>query len=524
MRRRTTSWRLSSLLVVGALIAGGAIVLGAGGGATDPQGDGAAARFARVRDAVQIGGARHSRPIRAGFLGLSIEFAAIRTYTGKDPRHVNPVLVQLIKNLSPGQAPTLRIGGDSTDMSWVPIPGVVPPAVVSYDVTPGWLATTSALARTLGARMILGINLAANRPGLAAAEARAYVSSFGSSSIKALEIGNEPNVYGKIALFPTPAGTIKARSSGYDYASFAGQFRRAAAALPPGSTLAGPALAAGPVPDKGSWISSMPGFLTQDRRVASLTVHRYPLRNCFVPPSDPQYPTISHLLAGYATDGLVTSLKRWVAIAHAHHRALRVDELNSVACRGKQGVSDTFASSLWMLNALFGLARLGVDGVNVHTLPRSAYELFRFSHSGGRWSAFVTPVYYGMQLFAQATPPGSRLLKVGGQPRHAGVSVWATRVPDGHVRVVLINESRTRSRNVLIQPPDGGLRAASVQRLLAPSVRSRRGVTLGGQTYGAQTDTGLLGPPRASLLRPRADGAYSVAVPRASAAMVTFGS
>ncbi len=521
MRRQSTSWRLPSLLVAVALIAGGAIVLGAGGG-SDPGGGGSPAGTPRVPGAIQVLSVRHGRRIQAGFLGLSIEFQAIRSYTGNDAGHVNPVLVQLIKNLSPGQAPALRIGGDSTDMAWVPIRGVHPPAVVSYGLTPSWLATTAALARTLGARMTLGINLAANRRALAAAEARAYVSSFGRSAIAALEIGNEPNVYGKIALFPTHSGHVKARSSRYDYPTFVRQFRRLAAALPAGLSLMGPALAAGPIPDSGSWIDSMPGFLKRDRRVVALTVHRYPLRNCFVPPSNPQYPTISHLLASYATTGLVDSLKRWVAIAHAHRRALRVDELNSVACRGKTGVSDTFTSSLWMLNALFGLVRLGVDGVNVHTLPRSAYELFRFSRSDGRWRAFVTPVYYGMQMFAQATPPGSRLLPVSWGRGHAGVSIWATGAPDGRIRMVVINESRTRSQNVELQPPSSSLAAATVERLRAPAVTARQGVTLGGQTYGSQTETGLLGPLHATSLRARANGTYWVAVPRASAAMVTF--
>ena len=41
----------------------------------------------------------------------------------------------------------LRIGGDSTDVSYVPAPGVRPPAYVSYPLTPSWLATTAALAQ-----------------------------------------------------------------------------------------------------------------------------------------------------------------------------------------------------------------------------------------------------------------------------------------------------------------------------------------------------------------------------------------
>ena len=108
-----------------------------------------------------------------------------------------------------------------------------------------------------------------------------------------------------------------------------------------------------------------------------------------------------------------------MAIAHAQHRQLRVDELNSVACRGRSGVSDTFASALWATDALFSLARAGVDGVNVHTLPDAAYELFAFSRHDGRWQAQVRPIYYGLQLFAQAAPPGARLLaRVAARSRH----------------------------------------------------------------------------------------------------------
>ncbi len=103
-----------------------------------------------------------------------------------------------------------------------------------------------------------------------------------------------------------------------------------------------------------------------------------------------------------------------------------------------------------MLDALFALARDGVDGVNIHTLPRSAYQLFEFSHAGGRWSASVAPVYYGLDMFARAAAPGSRLLRVYGGHRGHGLSVWATRAPDGQLEAVLVNESvsrRQRSRS-----------------------------------------------------------------------------
>ena len=103
-------------------------------------------------------------PIASGFLGFSFEFQGVRAYTGSDPAHVNPVLVQLIRNLTPGQAPVLRIGGNSTDLSYVVGPGVKPLRYQGYELTPSWMATTGALAKALGAHMIMGVNLAANEP------------------------------------------------------------------------------------------------------------------------------------------------------------------------------------------------------------------------------------------------------------------------------------------------------------------------------------------------------------------------
>ena len=362
---------------------------------------------------------------------------------------------------------------------------MIAPPYVSYRLTPSWLATTAALAHQLGARMTMGLNLAANEPALAAAEARAFARVLGPSTLAATEIGNEPNVYSKIQILHTLLGApLYARPRDYGYPAFRREFAAEAAASPAGP-MWGPALAVGPTPMPGSWVRTMPDFLQRNPRLPVMTVHRYPLRNCFVPPSSPQYPTVAHLLADYATRGLAASLAPWIAIAHHQHRALRVDELNSVACRGKAGVSDVFASALWVTDALFSLVRARVDGVNLHTLPRSAYQLFAFRHRTGGWDAKVPPVYYGLQLFAQAAPPRSRLLHVTGVAATPGLSVWATRATDGTVRVVLINKSARANRTIALRPPAGLRAAATIERLTASGVHARRGIRLGGQTYGA---------------------------------------
>jgi hypothetical protein len=519
-----TRWLVAAGLAAAATVLVVAAVL-TGAGAGDPSSSAALPHSANVsaRNALPVRiSARHEGPdIPSGFLGLSIEFQAIREYTGSDPHHIDPVLVALIRNLSPGQAPVLRIGGDSTDMSWVPALGVKAPDYRNYRLTPGWLATTAALAHELKARMTMGVNLADNQPALARAEGRAYLRAVGRRGIAALEIGNEPNVYGKIAgLKVGPNRFRRARPKKFDYARFAKQFAAVAAALPP-VPLAGPALAIGPKSDPGTWVGSIGKLLTAHPRLRTLTVHRYPLRNCYVGPRSPQYPTVPHLLAGYATTTLAASLKRWIRIAHSHGRRLRLDELNSVACRGKAAISDTFASSLWVTDALFTLARAGVDGINMHTLPKAAYELFHFTHTGVGWSAYVQPVYYGLELFARAAPAGARLLAGSGPVSGTGLSVWATRARNGLEQAVLVNENQKRTATVSLRMPAGTAGTAVVTRLRASSVYARTGVTFGGQGYDSATTTGRLGPLHTQTLEPRS-GAYTLSVPHGSAALVTF--
>jgi Glycosyl hydrolase family 79 C-terminal beta domain len=524
MSEASMRWRLAAILAAaGTVVVVIAVLIGASSGdrAGPASGPSSADVPAQGAVRVQVSESPPGRRIPRGFLGLSIEFQAVRVYTGSDPRHVNPVLVQLIRNLFPGQVPVLRIGGDSTDISWVPAPGVRPPNYDSYRLTPSWLATTAALAHTLHARMIMGLNLAADQPALAAAEARAYTRAIGKSQLQALEIGNEPNLYGKIALLQLgPEHFRRARPRSYDYRQFAREFSTFAARVGAFS-LAGPALALGPTADPGSWIGSMGGFLRSQPRLRIMTVHRYPLRNCYVGPRSPQYPSVGHLLSDYSTTTLAAGLERWVRLAHAQHRRLRVDELNSVACRGRAGVSDTFASALWVTNALFSLAQAGVDGINMHTLPRSAYELFHFTRSGGHWSAYVQPVYYGLALFAQAVPPGARVLGNGGATGAGGLTVWSTRGPDGTLRTVLVNASPTRTRSVSLNVPAGTTGTATVIRLRAASVRAQRGVTWGGHGYGTANATGQLPPPETQSLTPHA-GTYTLSVPHGSAALVTF--
>ncbi len=213
---------------------------------------------AKTATVLTVGGPATARPIPPGFLGLSIEYFAIPAYAGTDASAINPVFVQLIRNLSPGQTPQLRIGGDTTDRTWWPLPRTPTPAGVNETLTPGWTATTKALATATGAKLTLGINLEADSDKIARTEADQLVAGLGSNRIEALELGNEPELYGK---FTWGRSGKPGRPHDYDFAAFSRDFTRIARALPP-LALAGPATGA------PRWFKNIGRFLADHARVA----------------------------------------------------------------------------------------------------------------------------------------------------------------------------------------------------------------------------------------------------------------
>jgi hypothetical protein len=458
------------------------------------------------------------RPIPPGFIGLSLEYRTILSYLGTNPSAINPVFVRLLRNLTPGQTPVLRIGGDSTDWTWWPVPKMRRPPGVTYAITPDWLAVARALAHATGAHYIFGINLEADSAKLERAEAHALVAGVGRRYVTALELGNEPELYSKLGWYRSGNSYIPGRPANYDFSGFTREFtrfRKEFSSVP----LAGPST--------GSywWLTHLPQFLAAERSLGMVTVHSYWLNRCLSSPLLAGYPTVANLLDPHPPSRLAGALSRYAALAHARGVPIRIDEMNSVTCGGAPGVSDVFASALWAFNALFQAMSDGVDGVNIHTFPGTANQLFGFATVAGQWTATVRPEYYGLQMFAKAAPPGSSLLKVIQQ--HTGqMRAWATMGRDGDTRIALINDSLTRPTSVLVRTSTPG-EPAKLERMLAPSATATSGITIDGQSYGTQTLTGTFPGPTSTLTLPAPSGpgpiaSYVVSVPAASAALITI--
>jgi hypothetical protein len=489
-----------------ALLTAAIVVLVAGCGGSG------ASTGAGAGQTIGVSGEAMARPVPAGFVGLSMEFRALEQYAGTDPKAIDPVLLNLIREIAPQQRPVLRIGGDSTDWTWWPVAHTTRPPGVKYDLTPTWMRVTRALATKLSAKLILGVNLESGSHAVATAEARAMVDDIGRSSIDALEIGNEPELYGSFGWYRSPrtGEPVLGRARGYDVSDFIGELSSLAPHLP-GVPLAGPASGA------ANWLTELDSFLGHEPRVRLVTVHAYPLKHC----EKATVVTSSELLSDLSSHGLAEGVAPYVAVAARHGVPLRVDEMNGISCGGTRGVSDTFTSALWVLDTLFEMADTGVSGVNIHTVPGGINEVLGPQLSHGTWRIRVHPEYYGMIMFAQAAPPGSRLLRLSSSVP-PGVKVWATRAPGGTIHVVVINKLLAHSARL-------GLRissargAADIEQLRAPNVHSTGQVTLGGQTFGADTATGLLTGTADDSTVTQSSGAYTVTVPAASATMLTLG-
>ncbi|MFZ0089107.1 MAG: glycosyl hydrolase family 79 C-terminal domain-containing protein [Solirubrobacteraceae bacterium] len=450
------------------------------------------------------------RPIPSGFVGMSIELKALEEYTGTNPAAIDPAFVRLLQDIAPEQTPVLRVGGDSTDWSWWPTPHTRRPGGVRYTLTPNWMRVARALDTELHAKMILGVNLEADNRAIAAAEAHAMVDQIGAGNIEALELGNEPELYGTFSWYRSTTGQLIAgRPRGYDERDFISDYSSLAPTLPD-VPLAGPSSGA------PEWLAQLGAFLSDEPRVRLATVHAYPLKHC----TKSKVVTSGELLADASSHGLAELIAPLVTVAAAHHVPLRIDELNGISCGGTRGVSDTFTSALWVLDTLFELARVGVGGVNIHTVPGAINEILGPQLARGTWQVRVHPEFYGMVMFAQAAPPGSHLLRVSSKVA-PGVKVWATRTPSGAIHVIVINK-RLRGPATLSLRIASAHGVAIAEQLLAPGVHATGGVTLGGQSFGSATTTGALaGAPSRIAISP-SGGAYGVRLPAASATMLTL--
>ena len=392
--------------------------------------------------------------IPADFLGISYEKNALVEPHFKAE---NTVFVNLHRNLGAG---TLRLGGNKVELTrWQAdasasldkATGLAVIGRTTLDNFYGFLKATEW-------KCLHGINLAGNQPDSSADEA-AYALKVGGTSILAIELGNEPNLYTNHDL----------RKKGYDCPTY---LPEAAAAIKvirarnPGIILAGPATARRP----DHWFEDAVAGLKGQLQIG--TSHLYALSGGSTNPKSANFPSIENLLLPATMAKDVTMVDEHLAAAKAAGMRYRLAEFNSVSNGGRTGVSDTFVSALWATDFLFSVAAHGADGVNFHcNLKPGSYSPISTVKGETRYT--VHPLYYAMLLFHDAGQ--GRLLPTKVKST-ANLVAHATLDDSGKVRVVLVNKDLTQDVVATVQVGTR-FRAGSVHRLTAPQASSKDGVT-----------------------------------------------
>ena len=383
-------------------------------------------------------------------------------------------LAQYLKTLG---SSTIRIGGNLEDETFWTSTNEPAPSWSHATITPADLTALATLTKASGWDVILGVNLKHFDPARAADEARHAALALGNS-LRAIEIGNEPDQF--------PQYHNNTAQYFADFQSYVAAITTAV----PGVHIVGSDTVATPTS------SFQNDFVNNEKalghpNISELTSHHYPLAatTCF------GNPTISALLG----TGTMNDAKAVAAGMVAQAGRLGVpgvfDEGNSVLCQGQAGVSDVFASALWVIEDQLIKARAGVAGDYMHGTvvqcgaPKPLYMFYTplcapTAADAAAGILAAQPEYYGMAAVQQI---GAGTFAGMTNPVWATVRGYAVTHPDGTLTVVLDDVQDPASSGATTVQLSLGATYHSGARfnLTASGLSATTGITLGGQQVHA---------------------------------------
>jgi hypothetical protein len=404
---------------------------------------------------------RDSGPVvPADFIGLSYEAAQLANPDFFSSS--NGQLVGLFRELAPKG--NLRIGGGSseyTTYSDEPPTGVPPFEVFGPDtsktVKSGTVTTELALRNLRGFldsvnwSCLYGLNLGQGTVENAVREASAVHRILGPRLL-AFQIGNEPDSFRK-----------RYRPESYTPTDFLAEWRRfhdAIVSAVPQAHFAGPDIS-----NKLQYLTAFAEIAPHRPDIVLLTSHYYAMG-----PAGNPGATLENLLS---PNPQLTTLKArdYPIIQQAEATAqlpYRMSEGNSCWDGGKPGVSDTFASALWVVCYLLTCMGRGWAGANLHGGGNGYYTPIAGSPSVG----FVRrPEYLGIKLAARFVGAQPAQVVAEGAPERLDVFRFAR-----GARQELVVVNKTETPIILKLPP--GTSAAQALSLTAPAIDAKEGVEL----------------------------------------------
>ena len=418
-------------------------------------------------------------------------------------------LASYLDTLSPSSV--LRIGGNTVDETFWTSTGEAAPSWSIATITPADLTALAGLARASGWKVILGVNLKQYNPARAANEAQDAQAALGSS-LQAIEIGNEPDLYSQYESNPSQYLT--------DFAAYVSAIRQAA----PGVPIEGTDAAGAPNGSFQQAFVNAQKALTAPQ-VSELTNHYYPLVSSTCGGS----PTIAQLLGTTVRNNEQAEANEAAAAAAPLRVPAVIDEGNSVVCEGQQGVSDVFAAALWEIDDQLVTARQGVAGDDMHgTVVQcdSAKPLFMYytplcaptAAAPAAGDLAAQPEYYGLAALRDV---GTGAFLNLSNPVWADVRAYAVQHANGTMTVVLDDVDDPSTTGPTTVQLDLGASygwASQVNLSASGGLTATSGITLGGQAVAAN---GALASPNPDGFDVGGDTA-TVTVPAGRAEILTF--
>ena len=418
-------------------------------------------------------------------------------------------LAAYLDTLSPSSV--IRVGGNTVDETFWTSTGAAAPSWSIGTITPADLTALGTLAKASGWKVILGVNLKEYNPTSAANEAQ-YAQRDLGSSLEAIEIGNEPDLYSQYESDPAQFPT--------DFQSYVTAIDASAPGVPiEGDDLAG-------APDS----SFQSAFISSQQKLASpeineLTSHYYPLTASTCGGS----PTVAELLGTSVRDAESDEAAEAVAAAAKLGVPAVLDEGNSVVCEGQAGVSNVYAAALWEIDDQLVMARDGVAGDYMHGTVEecgSAKPLYMYytplcaptAADATEGLLAAQPEYYGLAALRDV---GTGQFLNLSNPVWADVRAYAVEHTNGTMTVVLDdvdNPSTTGSTTVQLDLGATFSHASQVALTASGGLTATSGITLGGQTVQSN---GTLAAPTTTSFTVSGDTA-TVTVPAGSAQIITF--
>lgn len=437
--------------------------------------------------------ASHAGFIGPDFAGLSYEKSSLGQglFT---PANNN--LIALFQRLGPG---VLRVGGNSVDRTVWATQGA---GGTAGQVAPPDVDALAAFVKASGWRCLYGVNLGgaasgATTPALAAAEV-AYAAKKLGSALLGIEIGNECDLYGN------PGHYFAGQWSLSDFIALWEQYRSAILAVTPQIPITGPASAG----NEAKWTVPFGQAVTKGQ-MALLTQHYYR--------ADGQQPSSTAELLITPDSKLLADLAILNAGAAAIGVPFRLSECNSFYNGGAPGVSDSYASALWVIDHLFNCVQGGASGVNLHG-GGNGPGYTPIANSGATIIG-VRPEYYGTLLFTLAGQGTLYSTQISAGALNA--TAYGVKTSSG-LNLVIVNKDATQNLQVTADLP---VAAGSAQVLTltqhssagkAPVLNATSGVTI--QGAGVAADGGFA--PQAAYTLQVSNRQLSCYVPALSAVLI----